>query len=90
MGTGEVPDDQEATRTPEREPHLARANRGIERLPFFFRLARGLQFPDPRRCEHAAAASTRPDASPGLGMRGSKARMVDRKLATYVSVASTS
>lgn len=44
----------EATYTRERRAHLARANLGIEKLRFFFRLATNLRFLDGRRYEHAA------------------------------------
>jgi hypothetical protein len=44
----------EATYTRDRRAHLARANLGIEKLRFYFRLATDLRFLDGRRCEHAA------------------------------------
>ena len=44
----------EATYTKRRGEHLARANRGLEKLRFLFRLARDLRLLDPRRYEHAA------------------------------------
>ena len=44
----------EATYTRRRDPSLSRANMGVEKLRFFFRLARDLRFLDPRRYEHAA------------------------------------
>jgi prevent-host-death family protein len=44
----------EATYTRERRAHLARANLGIEKLRFLFRLAVELHYIDPRRYEHAA------------------------------------
>jgi 23S rRNA-intervening sequence protein len=44
----------EATNTRERKSHLARANLGIEKLRFFFRLATDLAYLDRRRYEHAA------------------------------------
>ena len=44
----------EATCTRRRTASLARANMGVEKLRFFFRLARDLRFLDPRRYEHAA------------------------------------
>ena len=44
----------EATYTRRREPLLARANRGIEKLRFLFRLATDLEYLDPRRYQHAA------------------------------------
>lgn len=44
----------EATYTRRRGAHLARANLGIEKLRFLFRLAHDLRFLDPRRYEHAA------------------------------------
>ena len=46
----------EATYTRRREPLLARANLGIEKLRFLFRLATDLGYLDPRRYEHAARA----------------------------------
>ena len=46
----------EATYTREWEPHLARANLGIEKLRFLIRLAMDLSYLDPRRYEHAARA----------------------------------
>ena len=46
----------EATYTRRREPLLARANLGIEKLRFLFRLATDLELLDPRRYEHAARA----------------------------------
>jgi len=44
----------EATYTRDRKGHLARANLGIEKLRFFFRLAVELHYLDRRRYEHAA------------------------------------
>lgn len=44
----------EATYTRERKSHLARANLGIEKLRFFFRLAVELHYVDRRRYEHAS------------------------------------
>ena len=44
----------EATYTKRRDPHLARANLGIEKLRFLLRLAWDLQYVDNRRYEHAA------------------------------------
>jgi hypothetical protein len=44
----------EATYTRERKSHLSRANLGIEKLRFFFRLAVELHYVDRRRYEHAA------------------------------------
>ena len=44
----------EATYTRAREPLLARANLGIEKLRFLFRLATDLEYLDRRRYEHAA------------------------------------
>ena len=44
----------EATYTRRRSGHLARANLGLERLRFFFRLAYDLRCLDGRRYEHAA------------------------------------
>jgi 23S rRNA-intervening sequence protein len=44
----------EATYTRDRRGHLARANLGLEKLRFFFRLAVDLRVLDPRRYEHAA------------------------------------
>jgi len=46
----------EATYTRDRKNHLARANLGIEKLRFFFRLAADLTYLDRRRYEHAARA----------------------------------
>ncbi len=46
----------EATYTRQREVFLARANLGIERLRFLFRLARDLRYLDARRYEFAARA----------------------------------
>ena len=46
----------EATYTRNREPYLARANLGIEKLRFLVRLAMDLEYLDPRRYEHAARA----------------------------------
>ena len=46
----------EATYTRDRKGHLARANLGIEKLRFFFRLAVALQYLDKRRYQHAARA----------------------------------
>ena len=46
----------EATYTRDRKGQLARANLGIEKLRFFFRLAVALQYLDPRRYQHAARA----------------------------------
>ena len=44
----------EATWTRRRTQHLARANLGLEKLRFLFRLARDLRYLDRRRYEHAA------------------------------------
>lgn len=44
----------EATYTRDRKGQLARANLGIEKLRFYFRLAVELQYLDRRRYEHAA------------------------------------
>jgi hypothetical protein len=43
----------EATYSRDRKAHLARANLGIEKLRFFFRLAVELHYLDGRRYEHA-------------------------------------
>ena len=43
----------EATYTKRRASHLVRANLGIEKLRFFFRIARDLRFLDFRRYQHA-------------------------------------
>ena len=43
----------EATYTKHREGPLSRANLGIEKLRFFFRLCRDLKYLDPRRHEFA-------------------------------------
>lgn len=44
----------EATYTKSRKNHLVKANLGIEKLRFFFRLGIDLQYLDERRYEHAA------------------------------------
>ena len=44
----------EATYTKQRSDHLAKANLGLEKLRFLFRLARDLRCLDHRRYEHAA------------------------------------
>jgi hypothetical protein len=44
----------EATYTRDRRGHLARANLGLEKLRFFFRLAHEQRHLDERRYEHAA------------------------------------
>ena len=44
----------DATYTRQRGHHLARANLGIEKLRFLFRLAHDLRYLDHRRYEHAA------------------------------------
>jgi hypothetical protein len=46
----------EATYTRDRRAHLARANLGLEKLRFFFRLAQEQRHLDARRYEHAARA----------------------------------
>ena len=46
----------EATYTRERRAHLARANLGLEKLRFFFRLAHEQRHLDARKYEHAARA----------------------------------
>ena len=46
----------EATYTRDRRGHLARANLGLEKLRFFFRLASDLHYLDARRYEYAARA----------------------------------
>ena len=43
-----------ATYTKRRQSPLSDANLGLEKLRFFFRLARDLRYLDPRRYEHAA------------------------------------
>ena len=44
----------DATCTRQRGHHLARANLGLEKLRFLFRLAHDLRYLDPRRYEHTA------------------------------------
>ncbi len=44
----------EATYTRERRTHLARANLGLEKLRYFFRIAVEMEYLDKRRYEHAA------------------------------------
>ena len=44
----------QATYTKRRQVHLSHANLGLEKLRFFFRLARDLRYLDSRRYEHAA------------------------------------
>ena len=44
----------EATYSRDRKSHLARANLGLEKLRFFFRLAMEMRYLDQRRYEHAA------------------------------------
>lgn len=44
----------EATYARERKGHLARANLGLEKLRFFFRLASDMGYLNSRRYEHAA------------------------------------
>ena len=46
----------EATYTKRRQAHLHRANLGLEKLRFLFRLSRDLGYLDRRRYEHAARA----------------------------------
>ena len=46
----------DATYTRDRQPHLAAANLGIEKLRFLFRLAKDLRHLDMRRYAHAARA----------------------------------
>ena len=46
----------DATYTRDRQPHLAAANLGIEKLRFLFRLAKDLRHLDMRRYTHAARA----------------------------------
>jgi len=46
----------EATYTRQRTAMLAAANLGVEKLRFFFRMAKDLRYLDPRRYEHAARA----------------------------------
>ncbi len=46
----------EATYTRDRRAHLARANLGLEKLRFFFRLTHEQRHLDARRYEHAARA----------------------------------
>jgi hypothetical protein len=46
----------EATYTRDRRAHLTRANLGLEKLRFFFRLAHEQRHLDARRYEHAARA----------------------------------
>ena len=54
----------DATCTRQRDHHLARANLGLEKLRFLFRLAHDLRALDSRRYEHAArGAWTRPDVA---------------------------
>ena len=44
----------QATYTRQRQAHLVRANLGLEKLRFFFRLSHDLRYLDSRRYEHAA------------------------------------
>jgi hypothetical protein len=44
----------EATYTRDRKVHLGRANLGLEKLRFFFRLAMEMRYLDQGRYEHAA------------------------------------
>lgn len=46
----------EATYDRDRRAHLTRANLGIEKLRYFFRLAVEMQYLDARRYEHASRA----------------------------------
>ena len=64
----------EATYTRQRGPHLARANLGIEKLRFLFRLAHDLRYLDPRRYEHAARCLDETGRSIGAWSKTHRAR----------------
>ena len=64
----------DATYTRQRGSHLARANLGIEKLRFLFRLAHDLRYLDSRRYEHAARRLDETGRSIGAWSKTHRAR----------------
>ena len=64
----------DATYTRQRGHHLARANLGIEKLRFLFRLAHDLRYLDHRRYEHAARGLDETGRSIGAWSKAHRAR----------------
>ena len=64
----------DATYTRQRGPHLARANLGLEKLRFLFRLAHDLRYLDLRRYEHAARCLDETGRSIGAWSKTHRAR----------------
>ena len=64
----------DATYTRQRGHHLARANLGLEKLRFLFRLAHDLRYLDPRRYEHAARGLDETGRSIGAWSKAHRAR----------------
>ena len=64
----------EATYTRRRSSQLTRANLGIEKLRFFFRLAQDLRYLDLRRYEHAARSLDETGRKIGAWTRAHHAR----------------
>ena len=67
-----------ATYTRQRGHHLARANLGLEKLRFLFRLAHDLRHLDPRRYEHAARCLDETGRSIGAWSKTHRARQSTR------------
>ena len=68
----------DATYTRQRGHHLARANLGLEKLRFLFRLAHDLRYLDPRRYEHAARCLDETGRSIGAWSKAHRARQSTR------------
>ena len=64
----------EATYTRRRQPHLTRANLGIEKLRLLIRLAHDLRHLDRRRYEHAARCLDETGRKIGAWMKAHRAR----------------
>ena len=64
----------EATYTKRRQAHLDRANLGLEKLRFLFRLSRDLGYLDRRRHEHAARALDETGRKIGAWRKAHRAR----------------
>ena len=70
----------DATYARQRANHLARANLGIEKLRFLFRLAHDLRYLDSRRYEHAARRLDETGRSIGAWSRTHRARQSTRSV----------
>ena len=72
----------EATYTKERSQHLRKANLGIEKLRFLFRLAVDLKLLDRRRYEHAARTLNETGRLIGGWMKSQSESLVGKNAAT--------